>query len=42
MYQAIFPDTKEEVVLSYLGLLSYGNTHKIKTDLLEKIGNLRP
>jgi RNA-directed DNA polymerase len=39
MYQTIFPDTKLEVIYSYLGLLSYGNTHKIKTDLLEKIDN---
>ena len=41
MYQTIFPDTKPEVIASYLGLLSYGDTYKIKTDLLEKIDSLK-
>ncbi|MCX6717808.1 MAG: reverse transcriptase/maturase family protein [Candidatus Taylorbacteria bacterium] len=41
MYQTIFPDTKSEVIASYLGLLDYGNTFKIKTDLLEKIEHLK-
>jgi len=40
MYQRIFPETKLEVILSYLGLLSYGNTYKIKQNLLEKISDL--
>lgn len=37
MYQTVFPDTKPEVIASYLGLLSHGNTHKIKIDLFDKI-----
>lgn len=37
MYQTVFSDTKPEVIASYLGLLSHGNTHKIKVDLLDKI-----
>jgi RNA-directed DNA polymerase len=37
MYQNIFPDTKLEVIYSYLGLLSYGDTFKIKQDMLGKL-----
>jgi RNA-directed DNA polymerase len=41
MYQTIFPDTKPEVIASYLGLLKYGDTYKIKNDLEEKIEHLK-
>jgi RNA-directed DNA polymerase len=37
MYQTIFPETKLEVICSYLGLLSYGNTYKIRRDILERL-----
>ena len=37
MYQKIFPETKPEVVNSYFGLLSYGNTYKLKRNILEGI-----
>lgn len=37
MYQTIFTDTKPKIVASYFGLLNYGNTYKIKIDLLNKI-----
>ncbi len=39
MYQTMFPDTKPEVVASYFGLLSYGDTYKIKNDLLKKLNS---
>ncbi len=39
MYQTIFPDTKLEVIYSYLGLLSYGNTYKIKQNVLYLLGD---
>jgi RNA-directed DNA polymerase len=37
MYQKIFSDTKPEVVNSYFGLLSYGNTYKIKQNIVKNI-----
>lgn len=39
MYQAIFSDTKPEVVHSYLGMLNWGNGHKIKQDLSSRLNN---
>ncbi|MFA6404747.1 MAG: reverse transcriptase/maturase family protein [Candidatus Paceibacterota bacterium] len=38
MYQNIFPETREEVVASYFGLLNYGNSYKIKSDLCRRLG----
>ncbi len=34
MFQTIFPETKLEVIYSYLGLLNYGDTYKIKQNML--------
>lgn len=39
MYQTIFPDTKLEVIYSYLGMLNWGNGYKIKQDLCKRLDN---
>lgn len=39
VYQAMFPDTKIEVICSYLGLLGHGDTYKIQRNVLSLIGD---
>lgn len=39
MYNKIFSDTRPEVIASYFGLLEYGNAHKLKDDIQNKLSN---